>query len=87
MSKTLKHLRRVAKSAEHTLGRKMSTFEEVVEIVGSPALQQCQHNHLEAYKRLGLPVSDDLEGCQKQSVCSKMAFRPTLGELQIQDCH
>jgi hypothetical protein len=23
-------------------------------------LQQCQHNHLEAYKRSGLPISDDL---------------------------
>eukprot|EP00890_Picochlorum_soloecismus_P001817 jgi/Picsp_1/2636/NSC_00866-R1_---NA--- len=40
VTKTLKHLRRVAKSAEHTLGRKMSTFEGGQYVLLVKALRQ-----------------------------------------------
>ena len=40
VTKTLKHLRRVAKSAEHTLGRKMSTLEGGQYVLLVKALRQ-----------------------------------------------
>ena len=40
ITKTLKHLRRVAKSAEHTLGRKMSTLEGGQYVLLVKALRQ-----------------------------------------------
>ena len=40
VTKTLKHLRRVAKAAEHTLGRKMSTFEGGQYVLLVKALRQ-----------------------------------------------
>ena len=40
VTKTLKHLRRVAKSAEHTLGRKMATLEGGQYVLLVKALRQ-----------------------------------------------
>ncbi|KAI8112056.1 hypothetical protein M9434_003380 [Picochlorum sp. BPE23] len=82
VTKTLKHLRRVAKSAEHTLGRKMSTFESGQYVLLVKALRQNRSGQVHGLKEsfeahlsdvlIGIPANKDDTDAPISEVCDQV---------------